>query len=174
MRAAGSAILLFLLAFSFVFSFGQAGRNGVAELYSYVDHADSLAFKDQRIFYLEKFLKDDYNYRETWRYSERAGRIFYFQIDYIVDSLEYMEAYYLDQGGLVCAEEYEKINYSFFEDELKFGSIFYFYRNVPRHVAILGRKTRPGSTFTSPEQEAQTRFRKRYAELRQHIPMLIP
>ncbi len=145
----------------------------MAELYRYVEQADSLALSGDRSFYLEKFLDDDYTYRESWRYVERAGRIFYFQVDYILDSLEYMETYYLDRAGLVCAEEYEKVSYSFKEDELRFGSIYYFRHATPRHVAILGRKTRLAGV-AEPEQDVLTRFRKRYAELRRHIPMLVP
>ncbi len=173
MRAGDGAILLFLFTILSVFAYGQTRSNTVAELYRYVEQADSLVVYGQRTFYLEKFLEDDYTYRETWRYAEREGRIFYFQVDYILDSLEHMEAYYMDRGGLVCAEEYEKMNYSFTEDELRFGSIFYFQQNLPRHIAILGRKSQPAGIL-SPELDVLTRFHKRYTELRRHIPMLVP
>lgn len=175
MRAGGNAILLSLFVIGSSFSYSQTYTGALAELYRYVEQADSLALQDERTFYLKKFVEDDYDYTylETWRYAERSGRIFYFQVDYILDSLEYMESYYLDRGALVCAEAYEKVTYSFEEDKLKFGSIYYFQQDLPKHVAILGRKTQPASML-SPGQEVQIRFRKRYAELRRHIPMLVP
>lgn len=162
-------ILAFLAAPVLLFS--QYSSSRLNELYRYVEQADSVAFKSQKTFYLEKFLKDDYNYRETWRFSQNAGKIVYFQVDYILDSIEFTEVYYLNRGNLVCSEEYEKVNYTLAEDKLKFGSILYFDSATPRHVVVLGRRSY-NWRMSDPGDLALMRFEKRFSELKRHIPML--
>lgn len=150
-------------------SFSQSGR--VRDLYRYVEQADSLADKSTKTFYLEKFLKDNYNYRETWRYLSDGNRIMYFQVDYMLDSTEFTEVYYVNRNRLVCSEEYEKINYSLREDELKFGGIYYFESSSAKHVVTLGRKEYRYRN-NDPLLDVLTRFGKRYSELKRHLPML--
>ena len=149
----------------------QLTSSRLKDLYTFVERTDSLADKSTRNFYLEKFLKDGYNYRETWRYLSNGNRIVYFQVDYMLDSTEFTEVYYINRGNLVCSEEYEKINYSLREDELKFGGIYYFESSVPRHVVTLGQR-RYSNFASDPGSLALTRFSKRYSELKRHIPML--
>jgi hypothetical protein len=160
-------ILFFALPY---FSFSQSNSVHIRDLYRYVEQTDSLADKSTKNFYLEKFLKDGYNYRETWRYLSNGSRIIYFQIDYILDSTEFTEVYYLNRGSLVCSEEYEKVNYSMREDELKWGGIYYFESSVPRHVVTLGHKK--DIYQQNPGDLALTRFDKRFMELKRHLPML--
>lgn len=140
-------------------------------MYNYVEKTDSLIDKSQKTFYLEKFLKDNYIYKETWRYSLNGGRIVFFQVDYILDSTEFTEVYYLNKGRLICSEEYEKINYSYLEDELKWGGIYYFQSSIPKHVVTVGRKDFNRRNM-NPELVVLNRFEKRYSELKRHIPML--
>lgn len=165
-----------ILNISFFFSFfapfvssGQSGR--VREMYKYVEQTDSLADRSTKTFYLEKFLKDSYNYRETWRYLSDKERIIYFQVDYMLDSTEFTEVYYVNRGRLVCSEEYEKVNYSLLEDELKYGGIYYFENSSTQHAVTLGRKGyyRRNSDVTL---DVLSRFDKRYSELKRHLPML--
>jgi hypothetical protein len=78
--------------------------------------------------------------------------------------------YYLNRGNLICSEEYEKINYSYLEDELRWGGIYYYESSTPKHVVTLGRKNM--NRFISPEALALNRFGKRYSELKRHLPML--
>jgi hypothetical protein len=120
---------------------------------------------------LQKFLNGDYPYRETWRYSMKNGRIIFFQVDFVVDSIEFTEVYYLNREDLICSEEYEKVNYSFMEDELKYGGIYYFQSDVPQQVVRLGRKNSIDREL-NPEIMVLNRFEKRYSELKRHIPML--
>lgn len=155
-------VFLFLLP---IHSFSQR----INDLYHYVERTDSLADKSTHNFYLEKFLKDGYNYRETWRYLSNGNRIIYFQVDYMLDSTEFTEVYYLNRGNLVCSEEYEKINYSTREDELKWGGIYYYESSMPKHVVTLGRTK---YSTMDPGVAALTRFDKRYSELKRHLPML--
>jgi hypothetical protein len=153
-----------------IFSASQSKNTHLKELFNFVDQADSLSEKSNRTFYLEKFRKNNYNYKEAWRYTEKSGRIIYFQIDYILDSTEFTEVYYLNRGDLICSEEYQKINYSYTEDELKYGGIYYFQSAVPQQVVVLGKK----DNFAQPHPEFTilSRFEKRLSELKRHIPML--
>jgi hypothetical protein len=159
-------VVLFLIPF---LSFSQSAR--VRDLYRYVEQTDSLANKSTKTFYLEKFLKDNYNYRETWRYVDEGSRILYFQVDYRLDSTEFTEVYYVNRNRLVCSEEYEKVNYSIREDELKFGGIYYFESSSARHVVTLGRKNYQYRN-NDPVNDVLTRFGKRFSELKRHLPML--
>lgn len=163
-------VILSLLFVAPLISFSQH-YSRLKDLYSYVEKTDSIADRSTKNFYLEKYLKDGYNYRETWRYLSDGNRVDYFEIDYMLDSTEFTEVYYLNRGTLVCSEEYEKVNYSIREDELKWGGIYYFESSVPQHVVTLGRRSysRYGN---DPGSAALTRFTKRYSELKRHLPML--
>jgi hypothetical protein len=163
--------ILCLLLLSPFFSFSQSPGNRLSELYRYVDQTDSFTERSNKTFFLEKYLKDNFNYRESWRYAQKGGRVVYFEVDYILDSTEFTEVYYVNHGDLICSEEYQKVNYSSAEDELKYGGIYYFESAVPRHVVVLGRKEHYGMD-EHPEYAVLTRFEKRYTELRRHLPML--
>ncbi len=168
-----SLLVNLVLTFSLLPFLGMAQQryNGLSDLYNYVEQTDKVLNESQKTFYLEKFLKDDYNYKETWRYSLKGGHIVFFQVDYILDSSEFSEVYYLQRGNLICSEEYEKINYSSMEDELKWGGIYYFQSTTPRHVVTLGKR-KLGNRLLNPGTEALTRFEKRFSELKRHLPML--
>lgn len=167
----GRVIAVLAAIFLPAFAICQSRTDNLHRLYEYVDQADSLVKRSEQTFYLEKFFKDNYNYRETWRYSVNQGKIMYFQVDYALDSSEFTEVYYVNRGNLVCSEEYEKVNYSNFEDELKSGGIFYFNGYTPEHRVMIGKLNREQSA-TAPAQLALQRFDKRYSELKRHIPML--
>lgn len=167
----GYRMLFILLLAAPSICFSQHRR--LNDLYTYVEKADSLADKSTKNFFLEKYLKDGYNYREKWRYLSNGNRIIYFEIDYMLDSTEFTEVYYVNRGNLVCSEEYEKINYSIAEDELRWGSIYYFDGSIPQHVVTLGRRQN-GEFGANPGDLALTRFSKRFSELKRHLPMLPP
>lgn len=170
MRMRFVSILLSVLAAPF-FTSAQSGTERLIELYKFVDKTDSLPGKSRKTFYLQKFLADNYNYKETWRYAEKEGKVVYFQVDFILDSTEFTEVYYVNRGSLVCSEEYEKVNYSNLEDELKSGGVYYFQGYIPQHVVRIGS---PGNAYrnSSPELAVLRRFEKRFSELKRHIPML--
>jgi hypothetical protein len=154
---------------------GQGTSRVLSELYAYVHQTDSLLDRSEKTFYLEKYLDDNYNYRETWHYLMHDGHIIYFEIVYIIDTTEYSEIYYLKRGNLVCSEEYEKITYSYLEDKLKYGCIYYFDSSVPRHVVTMGKRSDNDKAYNyiHPEDLALVRFEKRYTELKKHLPMLL-
>ena len=150
----------------------QHNPGRLTQLYRYVEETDSLISRSQKTFYLEKFLKDDHNYRETWRYSINGDKVVFFQVDYIIDSTEFTEVYYLKRGNLVCSEEYEKVNYTLFEDKLKYGSICYFESAMPTQVVTLGSSNHRHKPNFSGSDLALVRFSKRFSELKRHLPML--
>jgi hypothetical protein len=161
-------IILFCVPF---ISRSQSNSGRLTDLYRYVEITDSLLDKSEKTFYLEKFLKDDYNYKEKWSYSLNSGKINFFQVNYLLDSTEYTEVYYLQRGNLICSEEYQTVNYSYNEDELKWGGIYYFQGSFPKHVVTLGRRDY-NNRMINPETLVLTRFEKRYSELKRHLPML--
>lgn len=165
------SVILIVLSVIPYFSYSQTNSGRIRDLYRYVEQTDSIADKSTSNFYLEKFLKDGYNYRETWRYLSNGSRIIFFQVDYILDSTEFTEVYYLNRGNLVCSEEYEKINYSLREDELRWGGIYYFESSIPKHVVTLGRRNYYRGEI-KPGLDALARFGKRFSELKRHLPML--
>jgi hypothetical protein len=169
MRKRIVSILLAIAAFPLVASSQSYHR--LQELYNYVDKTDSMAISSQRTFYLDKFLDNDGRYREKWQYTTDAGRIVYFEIDFIIDSTEFTEVYYLNKDNLICSEEYETVNYSFFEDELKKGGVFYFNGTTPQHMVMLG-KAYQNQQILAPDVAVLQRFQKRFYELKRHIPML--
>src|SRR5580765_2160451 len=67
-----------------------------------VQWADSLSLKSQKVFYLNKFLKQDKPVKETWYYTMQDGKILIFEINYVSDATEFSEIYYLDNGRLIC------------------------------------------------------------------------
>lgn len=171
MRRRCGEILTLLLFFFPLFCLGQGTSSRLTELYAYVKMTDSLLDRSERTFYLEKFLNDNYNYKETWHYLSNKGKIIYFEVNYLIDSTEYTEIYYLKRGNLVCSEEYEKINYSLFEDELRWGGIYYYDSAMPIHVVTLGRSNQYKGVV-SPEVLSLNKFEKRYSELKQNLPTL--
>src|SRR4249919_2161653 len=83
-----------------------------------VKWADSLSLRSQKIFYLNKFLKDNRPVKETWYYTLVDGKIIIFEVKYVADSIEYSEIYYLDNGRLICMEEYEVPYLSVYADQV--------------------------------------------------------
>jgi hypothetical protein len=146
------------------------GSNQLTDLYQFVENADSLSDKSNTVFYIDKFYSDNTPYKETWRYSTDKGRIVYFEIEYFKDSIAYSEGYYLNRNNLVCSEEYETKNLPL-DDVLTWGGIFYYEGGQTEHFVSVG-KPAVRDPFDGPEIVARNRFRKRFAELRMHIPML--
>jgi hypothetical protein len=172
MRFRLRVLILFLCSLFAGQTYSQYLSARLDDLYRYVETTDSLAMRSQKLFYLEKFLKDDYNYKETWRYTTKAGKVVFFQVEYMLDSTEFTEVYYLDRGRLICSEEYETVNHSFRDDRLKFGSILYFESAIPKHIVMLGQRSTYSWRMSDPGDMALSRFSKRFSELKRHMPML--
>lgn len=150
---------------------GQSNYQHLERIDYIVQQTDSLANKLQRTFYLNKIDKRFDGVKETWNYTLRDGKVAVFQVRYVIDSVEYMEVYYLDRGQLILSEEYETVYYNATgADDIKWGGIYYFVSNNLRQRVTLGRK-RPAYLHWNIEAETLSRFRKRYSELRENIPL---
>jgi len=138
-----------------------------------VERADSLSLKSQRTFYLnriirvDKTFKNDKTVRETWYYTTSNGKILIFQVRYLIDSTEYNETYYLNNGNLVCLEQYESDYYSPV-DEVTWDKVLFFDNNIIKlHVSAGHRKSKEQDANTTAE--AVDLFVKRYNELLKNL-----
>jgi len=133
-----------------------------------MQHADSLALKHQRTFWLTKYIGNDRTYKETWYYTVRDGKVLEFEIRYFVDSVEHSETYYLDNGSPICMERYETVYFGLYEDEIKRGEVLFFQNEDLRQYVTIGKRdndlARLGRSYDSIR-----RFEDRYKELKRNI-----
>lgn len=168
--------VIFLSCIAILFSlvsFGQNRTDWRDEIDFLVQQADSLSLKSQRTFSLLKPYHPDKDIRETWFYTLKDGRVVIFEIQYVVDSLEYSEIYYLNRGRLICMEQYEAPYLSIYADQLKWGEAYFFNNEQLRQYVITGkRKSRPKPALWSSQEESMAKFQQRFAELQRHMKYL--
>jgi hypothetical protein len=133
-----------------------------------IQESDSLSLKSQRTFSLLKPYHPDKDIRETWYYTLKDGRVVIFEIQYVVDSLEYSEIYYLHRGRLICMEQYEAPYRSVYTDQLKWGEAFFFQDNSVKQYVTTGKR-RPSYGLLSPATQSYAKFEQRFAELQRHM-----
>jgi hypothetical protein len=151
--------------------FSQSNYHLLSRIDNIVQQADSLANKSQKTFYLNKIHNVFDGVKETWNYTMVNGRVIVFQVRYVLDSIEYIEIYYLNKGTLVYSEEYETVYYtSTGDDEIKWGGIYYFVSNVVKQGVTLGDKRRRNQ-FWNNGHDTFARFQRRFSELQQNIPL---
>ena len=150
----------------------QSKSERLAELIKYVENVDSLSGKQFRTFYLVKIGKNNSALKETWHYTLINGKVAVFQIRYTIDSIEFNEVYYLEQGELICSEEYETI-YKTDDDELKYGGIYYYSNYDLLQLITLGHKFGLSDNFQRDKPgiaiRMMDRFKDRYAELKENL-----
>ena len=132
-----------------------------------VQRADSLSLKSQKMFYLNKFLKDNRPVKETWYYTIVDGKVIIFEIKYVADSIEYSEIYYLDNGRLICMEEYEVPYLSIYTDQVKKGAALFFENQNLRQFVVTGSNR--NDTRWDRSYESLRRFERRFDELKKTI-----
>jgi hypothetical protein len=132
-----------------------------------VQWADSLSLKSQKVFYLNKFLKGDRPVKETWYYTIQDGKIIIFEIKYVTDSTEFSEIYYLDNGRLICMEEYQVPYLSEYADQVKHGAALFFDHDDLRQYVVTGKDK--GDLRFNRASESLQQFEKRYEELKKTI-----
>ena len=161
--------ILFCLA-----SFGQYRTDWRDDVDLLIQQADSLSLKSQRTFSLVKPYHPDKDIRETWFYTVKDGRVVIFEVQYVVDSLEYSEIYYLHRGRLICMEQYEAPYLSIYADQLKWGEAYFFNNEQLKQYVITGkRRSRPATqALWASQEESMTRFQQRFAELQRHMKYL--
>lgn len=144
------------------------GQRSLVDIRSFVEEADSIATRNQKIFYLYKIGPKNSSRKETWYYTEKQGKPVSFQIRFYNDSTEITEVYYVQDGRLVCSEEYETLYHNITEDEIGYGNIYYFDNTLVKQLVTMGR-----SRYRAPREnlayDVLDRFRKRYAELRENM-----
>lgn len=91
-----------------------------------------------------------------------------FEVRFYQDSTEVTEVYYVENGRLICSEEYETMYPVANEDKIAYGHINYFDNTLVRQVVTMGKsKYKPMNEYTG--YDVIDRFRKRYAELKENI-----
>jgi hypothetical protein len=158
-------ILFFFLSLA---AFGQSNFRSTYNIDLAVQQTDSLFNKSQKIFYLNKPFPKDMLIKETWYYTIKDGKVNVFQVQYIIDSTEFIETYYLNNDRLIYSEEFETVYYSDYEDEMTYGRICYFINRELRQVKTLGRKKVKYQEWGTAT-ETLTRFDERFAELKMNL-----
>jgi hypothetical protein len=158
---------LLLLLLCVFFGVVRAQRS-ITDLRSLVEEADSLSARTQKIFYLYKIGPKNNSQKETWYYTMKNGRPVMFEVRFYQDSTEVTEVYYIDNGRLICSEEYETMYPRANEDRIAYGNINYFDNTLVRQVVTMGTsKYKPQNQYTF--YNVIDRFRKRFAELKENI-----
>jgi hypothetical protein len=137
-----------------------------------VQLADSLSLRSQKIFYLNKFLKDERPVKETWYYTLQDGRLIIFEVKYVADSIEYSEIYYLDNSRLICMEQYEVPYLSVYTDQVKSGAAMFFDNESLRQYVVTG--SQKNEVRWKAANESLRRFEERFDELRKTIQYAPP
>ena len=133
-----------------------------------VHASDSLSMKTQKTFHLNKYLKNDVPFKETWHYTMRDGKVVIFQVRYVIDSIEYTEVYYLNRDRLICMEQYESMFYPYYEDDIKRGEVLFFENEILRQCVALG-KGNSGLASRGQEYASLQKFYDRFKELKRNI-----
>ncbi len=162
-----------LLIFLFNTALAQRGYDWRTRVDIMVERADSLSLKSQQTFHLDRIIKvdrtfkNDITVRETWFYTISEGKIPIFQIRYLIDSTEFIETYYLNNGSLICLERYESDFFSPY-DEITWGKVLFFDNNaIKLHVSV-GHSRSKEQDFNSTAEAIET-FNKRYTELLKNL-----
>lgn len=128
-----------------------------------VNKADSLSMASQQTFHLHKFLANDRPIRETWHYTVSDGRVIIFEVHYFVDSIEFLEVYYLDRDQVICTEQYEIEYPDLQDDRIRWGAVGFFQGPAVRQFVTMGKVPKEFSSLSSYDLWA--RFKNRYKEL---------
>ena len=106
MLAIRSSIACIMLFFS-MDVLAQSRQDWRTDIDLIIQHIDSLSDKSQKKFSLVKPYHRDKDIREDWYYSVLDGKVATFEIEYVIDSIEFSEIYYIHKGRLICMEQYE-------------------------------------------------------------------
>ena len=158
-----------LLLFTTISASAQGRFDWRTNIDRMIQHADSLALKHQRTFWLTKYKGNELlPYKETWYYTVRDGKVLEFEIRYFMDSVEHSETYYLDNGSPVCMERYETVYFGFHEDEIKRGEVLFLENESVRQYVTIGIRDRNSNRF-GQSYDSMRRFSDRYEELKKNI-----
>lgn len=159
----------FIVTLFSIASFGQYRTDWRDDVDFIIQQADSLSLKSQRTFSLLKPYHPDKDIRETWFYTMKDGRVVIFEVQYVIDSLEYSEIYYLHRGRLICMEQYEAPYLSVYADQLKWGEAYFFNNEQLKQYVVTGKRR---SALWESQEQSITKFQQRFAELQRHMKYL--
>lgn len=160
-------IFAWLVTPSVSYSQSEDWRNKIDRV---VQLADSLALQSQYTFHLNKFDRKDRQITEAWHYTLNGPEVIIFEVHYFINAIEHDEVYYLDEGQLVCMEEYEIMNPFTDDDEIIWGSVGFYSRQTLRQHITMGKPDYPNGSFS--EWEALKKFRNRYKELTENRTLM--
>jgi hypothetical protein len=159
-------IFLFLIFLAPLCVVAQNEHNWRTVTDALMSEADSLALKSQVTFHLEKLLKADQSYKETWHYTEKKGKVIFFQIHYMIESTEFTESYYLNSDGkLICMEQVQAPFAHTYVDEVIRGERFFLVENAIKEHVTFGKQKFDTKNFPDASIDCLTRFDKRLEEL---------
>lgn len=153
---------------------GQSGYGWRDEVDRIIENIDSLSLKSQETFFtrnviqIDRSFKNDIDVRETWHYTLHKGKIVYCEIRYLVDSTEYIEAYYLNDNRLVCMENYASEFYNPTANNFLSGEVL-FYVNDQVKLHISTGQQRNQLTSWRLERRPMEKFLVRYAALKRNL-----
>lgn len=160
-------LVVMLLSSGYLQAQSTGWRNRIDQV---VSTADSLSMLSQYTFRLNKFDLKDRRISEIWHYTLNKGKVAIFEVHYFIDSLEQQEVYYLDDGDLVCMEQYEILYPKNEEDRIIWGSVGFFQgQSVVQHTT-LGNPGYPLQPFQ--QWEVFKKFRSRYRELQENRTLM--
>lgn len=149
-------------------AYSQYSRDWRSDIDLIIQEADSLSLKSQKSFSLLKPYHPDKDVRENWFYTISNGRVIIFEIQYVVDSMEFSEIYYVHRGKLICMEQYEAPYLSVNTDQLKWGEVYFFLDNSLKQYIATGKKG-ASPVMWSSTGESLDKFQQRFAELKRHM-----
>jgi hypothetical protein len=166
-----SFLTCIVLVLFFTAGFGQFRNDWRDDVDQIIRESDSLSLKSQKTFSLIKPYHPDKDIRETWYYTVKDGRVVIFEINYVIDTLEYSEIYYLHRGRLICMEQYEAPYLSVYADQLKWGEAYFFNDSQLRQYVMTGKRHLNTPLYDSQSQSI-AKFEQRFAELQRHMKYL--
>jgi len=134
--------------------------------------ADSLSLLSQVSFHLEKFQKNDQAYKETWHYTEKQGKVIFFQVHYLIEATEFTESYYINNGALICMEQTQAPYAHYYVDEVIRGERFFVVEKAVKEHITFGKQQFDTRDYPDPTLDCQSRFANRYAELQKNMSEL--
>jgi len=158
---------LLIICFACMLNAANAQRS-MNDLRDLVEQADSLSLKTQKIFYLYKIGPQNNSLKETWYYTLKNGHPVMFEVRYYHDSIEVTEVYYIQNGHLICSEEYETRYNRNNEDQIAYANINYYDNTMVREAVTMGQ-SQYYAKYENRRYNAMERFSKRFAELKENI-----
>ena len=164
----------FLILFLVHNTFGQSRYNWRTEVDQIIQNIDSLSLKSQETFFarnivrVDRSFKNDIEVKETWHYTMNRGQIVYCEVRYLIDSTEYIEAYYVHDNRLVCMENYATEFYNPTANNFVAGEVLFYVDDVVKLHVSTGKNRDPLVSWRL-ERRPFEKFLDRYTSLKRSL-----